>query len=304
MNERLVSDKPVLISLLGIFALFILGFVVIGPAIGVAVASLFYEGDFLEAMMHPLEHPDIRNGILISQGIASGVGLVLLPWFYLTFIEKKSIRPFFKPEPGVISVFAILAFAVILLGVVISPLAEWNASFEIPGSFGAWARETETLAEGIIKMITSDLSPMMLVFSMVVIALVPAVGEELVFRGLIQNEMYRANKNPHVAIWLTAIIFSAIHLQFLGFVPRVLIGAFLGYLYFWSGNLLVPMIGHFLNNGIQLMGLYLYQQGALSYNIEETTSAPWVAVLLSIPMLGALLYYLKNYFTSQKVNPT
>ncbi len=300
MNERLVSDKPVLISLLGIFALFILGFVVIGPAVGIAVASLFYEGDLLEAMTNPLQHPDIRNGILISQGIASTVGLALLPWFYLRFIEKKPIRPFFKPEPGVFKVFVLLAFSVMLLAVVISPLVEWNASLDIPGSFGDWARETETMAEGIIKMITTDLSPMMFLVSLVVIALIPGIGEELVFRGLIQNEMYRANKNPHVAIWLTAIIFSAIHLQFLGFVPRVLLGAFLGYVYYWSGNLLVPMLAHFLNNGLQLLGLYLYQHGVLSYNVEETKSAPWLAVIVAAPLLAAALYYLKNYFTSQK----
>ena len=134
---------------------------------------------------------------------------------------------------------------------------------------------------------------------MLVIAFIPAIGEEIVFRGLIQNEMYRATRNPHTAIWLTAIIFSAIHLQFLGFVPRVLIGAFLGYIYYWSGNLLIPIMAHFLNNGLQLLGIYLYQNGVLQYNVDETTSAPWPWVVFSLLALGSVLYYLRNYFTSR-----
>jgi membrane protease YdiL (CAAX protease family) len=109
----------------------------------------------------------------------------------------------------------------------------------------------------------------------------------------------RAFKNPHLAIWTTSIIFSAIHLQFFGFVPRILIGAFLGYLYYWSGNLWIPVIAHFINNGLQVIGLYLFQRGVITYNIESTESAPLAVVAVATILMLLILYYLRNYFNSR-----
>jgi membrane protease YdiL (CAAX protease family) len=92
--------------------------------------------------------------------------------------------------------------------------------------------------------------------AIVILAVVPAIGEELLFRGILQNKITLLTKNYHVAIWVSAIIFSAIHFQFYGFVPRVLLGALFGYLYVWSGNLGVAILAHFINNGFTLFLIY------------------------------------------------
>ena len=79
----------------------------------------------------------------------------------------------------------------------------------------------------------------------------------------------------------------------------MMIGAFLGYLYYWSGNLWIPILGHFFNNGLQLIGLYLYQEGAITFDVESTDSAPWPMVATSLVITVMLLVYLKNYFQAR-----
>ena len=133
-------------------------------------------------------------------------------------------------------------------------------------------------------------------FAFLIIAILPGIGEELVFRGLLQPQLHRATGNAHIAIWISAILFSAIHMQFFGFVPRVLLGALFGYLYLWSGNLIIPMFAHFMNNGFSVLMLYLHQLGIVDIDIETTEAAPWPAVIgFSIITFG-LMVYLKKLF--------
>jgi len=241
----------------------------VGQTVGVLVGSLMYAGDFMKAMTDPVNHPDIGTAILFSQGIGSMVGLIFIPWFYLKASEHKDIRGLFRSEPQWPTLLIAMLIGIMAMATAISPIAEWNNNIQFPewlSGFGQWAKNTEKLAADIIKSITSNLTPGGFILTFFVVAVIPGIGEELVFRGLIQNEFVRAFKNPHLAIWTTSIIFSAIHLQFFGFVPRILIGAFLGYLYYWSGNLWVPIIAHFINNGLQVIGLYLFSAG--SYRVQ------------------------------------
>lgn len=305
MPSNLVSDRPPLISLLRILSMVLIGYVVLGPFFGVGVASLLYGADFLQHMSDPAGHPEIKYALLLSQGVAATVGLILLPIFYLYQSEHKKLSSFFYNEPSWLVVIPSVAVGVIGVAVSISPVVEWNMNVQFPdwmASFGHWVRTTENLAAGIIKAITSDLTPSSFAITFLVVAVIAAVGEELVFRGMIQNEMTRAVRNPHLAIWLTAIFFSAFHLQFLGFFPRVLLGAFLGYLYYWSGNLWIPVLGHFFNNGIQVVGLYLYQQGIISTDMESTESAPWKMVGIAVILSGILFVFYKNYFLSRSTS--
>ncbi len=135
-----------------------------------------------------------------------------------------------------------------------------------------------------------------LIIALFVIAVLPAIGEELVFRGLIQNELKRLTQNVHVAIWVSALLFSAFHLQFFGFVPRLLLGALFGYLYYWSGNLSMAVLAHFTNNAVAVFSLYYYQQGTLEYNAESTEAFPLSVILTSGVFTSLLLLYFRNFY--------
>jgi len=183
--------------------------------------------------------------------------------------------------------------------IAISPITEWNMNFQFPEflqEFGTWARVQEDKLMEMTKVLTNFSSPSEFILGLVVVAVLPGIGEELVFRGLIQNELWRGSKNIHVAIWVSAFLFSAIHIQFFGFVPRLLLGALFGYLYYWSGNLLIPMVAHFFHNGFTLTMIYLYNMGSTDINIDSEESAPVLLVALCGVATFVLLYYFrKNY---------
>jgi membrane protease YdiL (CAAX protease family) len=128
-----------------------------------------------------------------------------------------------------------------------------------------------------------------------VVAVIAAISEEIFFRGLIQNLLLRSSNNPHLAIWVTAFIFGFIHMQFLSMLPRVLLGALFGYVYYWSGNLYLAIAGHFINNFVTAIGMIALVEAKL----PDTTldSAPWWAGLLSALGLafGAYLFRRQLY---------
>lgn len=131
-------------------------------------------------------------------------------------------------------------------------------------------------------------------------ALLPALAEEISFRGVLQQLL---GGRTHVAIWLTAFLFSAIHMQFYGFVPRMLMGALFGYMFVWTGSLWVPIVMHFVNNGIAVLCYYILSRDGVEVdmNYADTLGAgtTWWLGLLSLLTVGILLRVLYLRITSQ-----
>lgn len=300
-QESLVSNKPPITSLLLILAIIFIGFGVIGPLIGGMIAVGLYDGNLIQEMMDNTPGENAFIPFMVMQGCASFIGLILFPALYIQYTEQKPVSRFFKSEKNLPLVIAIICLLGISFIVAISPITEWNMNVEFPEAlkgFGDWARKQEDNLARMTEFLTTFNSVGEFFIGMIVIAVIPAIGEEFVFRGLIQNELYRGSKNIHVAIWVSAILFSAIHMQFFGFIPRLLLGALFGYMYHWSGNLWVPIIAHFFNNGFSLTMLYLHRQGISELNVEDNTAAPLSAVIICATATIALLYYFRQHYTS------
>lgn len=293
------------INLIIILLMVGLGFIVVGPIIGFFLALPFYDGSMtqlVEAVQHPLDNPEVKVPLYIVQGAATFVGLIIAPAVYL-IRERRSLRDFFNPEGISLIPIVVTVFTVIIFMAVNSIFIEWNARFDFPEfaeGFEQWARQQEDTATELTQFLTNLGSSGELLLALFVIAVLPAIGEEIVFRGLIQNELYRGTKNIHVAIWFAAILFSAIHMQFYGFVPRLLLGALFGYLYFWSGNLMLAIVAHFVNNAVSILALYFYQQGQFAFDVESQESAPWSVVIPSALLTAGLLYYFHKFYQDQK----
>lgn len=299
------QEKHPVINLIVILLMVGLGFIIVGPIIGFLMALPFYDGgivQFAKAIQNPMENPDIKIPLYIIQGNATFMGLIVAPALYL-IREQKSLADFFKRRGLDWIPILITAFIVIIFMAVNSIFIEWNAGFTFPDfakEFEIWAREREDTAAELTRFLTEFGSTGELIIALVIIAALPAIGEEIVFRGLIQNELFRATRNIHLSIWIAAILFSAIHMQFFGFVPRLLLGALFGYLYYWSGNLTLAIIAHFVNNGVSVVALYMYQQGTFSYDIESPESAPVNVVIFSTLLTAGLLYYFYKYYQDRK----
>lgn len=273
--------------------------------LGFFIAIPFYDGsifDLPEKISNPTLYPEIRLPLVIIQGSATLIGLILIPLLYLFSMERINPINWIRSKDTSALMLLVTGLIVVAFMATNSVIIEWNANFVFPEflkEFGVWARERETLAEELTRFFTAFDSFGDFFLGVIVIALLPAIGEELVFRGMLQPELFRATGNHHAAIWISAILFSAFHMQFFGFVPRMLLGALFGYLYMWSGNLIIPMLAHFVNNGFSVLMMYLYQKGTIPIDLEAPEAAPWPMVVGFTAVFVALMFYFKKFYQTQ-----
>ena len=130
------------------------------------------------------------------------------------------------------------------------------------------------------------------------IAILPAIGEEFLFRGVLQKLFCRLFKSDHLAIWLTAFIFSFFHFQFFGFVPRLILGLIFGYLFYWSGTLWLPVVAHFINNAVPTIQAYI--EGYDAFSSAPDSSLLQQVIWLPIPLLVSIL--ILSYFHKKRVS--
>lgn len=243
-----------------------------------AAASNWYELMLLQAVNH--------------------LGTFFLPALaYWYLVERRTWHQFNTRPVSAVAGFSLIALIVIAFMPFDGLIIEWNQNLHLPETLAPleqWIRAKEKGLEGLTKYLTTFKTIGQLVMAMVVIAVIPAIGEETLFRGVLQRNVSYWTGNVHVGIWVAAALFSAIHVQFLGFFPRMLLGALFGYLYLWSGNLWVPILAHFVNNGFTVLMVYLHQQKMTTMNIESTESVPVLASLVSGIITVGLLYYFRR----------
>ena len=242
----------------------------VSGTIGVAVSSVFM-------LMG-------NTGMKIGQGISSIFMFVVPPIVYY-FVTRKEhqmrelgFRSVNRPWP----LFVLAAIALIYVSIpVTTTLTTWNEGMKLGGALQALEDMMKALEESAAALTEQMLNVDTvggLLLNLLVIALIPAIGEELTFRGVLQQGLTR-RMNPHVAIILTAAIFSFIHFQFYGFLPRMFLGVLLGYMFYVSGSLWPSILMHFLNNGTSVLLYYLCNKGVIddAEHFGETTNVWLIA---------------------------
>lgn len=305
---RLASHKNPAVSALLAFLVSLVCFLFIGPIIGGLLAFVVFEGtahEFLGGLANATANEDYKLPLFILQGSASFIGLFILPALYLKIAEKIDPATLFSSRTHVWAWF-LAGLITLSFMPVNSMFIEWNANINFPefmSGFEAWAKETEEAAAKMTEQLTQFDSFGEFLIGFLVIAVFAALGEELVFRGMIQNMLHKAFGNIHFAIWTAAFLFSLIHMQFFGFVPRLLLGGLFGYLYYWSGNLWLPIFSHMINNGFMLVLIYLNSIDIIDFDLENSEAAPWFAVLLfAIITTGLIFIYRKHFIKYNSVN--
>ena len=134
-----------------------------------------------------------------------------------------------------------------------------------------------------------------IVLNVILIGIIPAIGEELMFRGVLQQQIGRLVRNQHAMVWITACIFSAIHFQFEGFLPRAILGAVLGYLFVWTKSIWLPMMAHLFNNAAQVIAIYVLNiKPEDADKIGTDTRIHWTFALSSIFFMFVLARIIQN----------
>lgn len=272
----------------------LVSFAFIGPLIGMLLAFPFYDGsplDFANDMTDPVGKEYMKSLLMIVQGAATLFGLAVIPAIFWSAMTRRRVLGLVTyPQVKPMSLVLVIGIVISYMGLM-SVFIEWNSNVDLPDSaFETWAKDVEQRATELTTFMTSFSSFTEYLVGVLVIAVLAGVGEEMVFRGMLQPAFQQSFGNAHAGIWIAAIFFSALHLQFYGFVPRVLLGALFGYLYCWSGNLIVPIFAHFVNNFFIVTMVYLGVTDAPGVESEDPTSLPWYGVVISTAICGLLLY--------------
>lgn len=239
--------------------------------------------------------------------IVSQIGLFILPaWLFVYFTQNKQWQylQLSKKINGLVVIGSIVLIAAAIP--LVNALVEWNQKLSLPESMAgieSWMRSTEAAAEKLTKAFLQADNFYVFLVNILMIGVLPAIGEELLFRGCLQQIFRKWMRNHHLAVWITAFLFSFIHFQFYGFVPRLLMGVLLGYLFVWSANLWVPIIIHFVNNSMAVF--YYYITGGNDTGIDSigTSQQPIIYLLLSIGIVVTMLLfiYLKTKKQRQQI---
>ena len=281
MNENIKQSTATRILLF-------LAIVLVSGLVGSGIAAIFmFAGDV---------------GMKIAQGLSSVMMFVVPPivYYYITRKENQlqelGFRSVNEPWPFYILIGVALMFVSMP---VTNQLSTWNEGFHLGGIFeklGELMKELEGQAAALTeKMLTVDTFGGLL-FNLLVIALIPAVGEELTFRGVLQQSLTRGLKNPHVAIFLSAAIFSFIHFQFLGFLPRMFLGILLGYMFYVSGSLWTSILMHFVNNGAAVVLYYLNHKGIINVDVDHfgAVDSLWMVGLSVVATIALIVWCWKK----------
>lgn len=272
--------------------LFLLLFAVAGVVIFAVLgfAIVFFTNGIEGLQAAAMSDPKAVSPIKILL-VAQQIGLFLVPAIFLAVIERKKLSNFYGLTAPKVNWLLLIAVLSICWMPIMGLSMEWNQKMVFPEflkGIEKWMRTMEDSAakttEAILKM--NNVGDLFV--NLFVIAVTPAICEELIFRGAIQRTIFRIKSNPHVAIWLSAAIFSAIHFQFFGFLPRLLLGAAFGYVYFWTGSIWYAVFAHFLNNAFAVCVAYYLQMNNLPYTNAEDIDMAWYGYLISAVLTLAL----------------
>ena len=281
-KEPLLANKKPLAQLIFLL-LFVIGGMLVFSALGFLCATLIWGADITS-------NPTAAYYRLIQ--VFSAVGTFLVPALLFSFSSTRSWFRYLSADK--VPANGRLFLYVILLAVFLIPLVGYVAYLnqqlqEALASIEEWMQAEEEANNHVLETIlgASDIPTFFL--NLLICAAVPAICEEFLFRGTLQTLFHKWTGRPHVAIWLSGFIFSAIHLQFSGFFARWLLGAYLGYLFWWSGSIWLPVVAHFLHNALSVTAQLLVVRGVIADEQSVTFAEQIPAVVASAILAGAFI---------------
>src|SRR5690606_27442050 len=296
-------EKHPIISIIYLLLLVVAGAIVFS-ILSIGLSFMFYGSDFMKEITSLASGHSDLNFLKLFQTLTS-IGTFIVPALLLRRIEGRDSGLFNFALPTQ-SQLLLLAVGIMLFS---GPLMELslmiNRQMELPEALRGleeWMRAKEDQMAMLTEKLLYTTSFGGLLFNIFMIAVIPAIGEELLFRGCLQPIFWRWTKNPHVAIWITAILFSAIHMQFYGFLPRMLMGAAFGYMLYWGRSIWLPIIAHFINNAVAVIYTFvMIRQGKSYEEIANQSMESWPLYIVSIVVVTIL--FVRFYKLSNEKQP-
>ncbi|HRC93176.1 MAG: CPBP family intramembrane metalloprotease [Bacteroidales bacterium] len=277
----------IILVLLGSFLFTLLGYLVI---------MAVYGTDSLGWLMNVTISNDTIGALKFLQ-IVQTIGMFVVPGFTAAWLFSSHPFGYLGFKPSTVQNFITVAVMMVISIPAINLLASINELIPLSGWMVEMERNAEILTEAFLK--TDSVGTFLL--NLLMIAILPAVGEEVIFRGILQKHLVSATRSRWLGILITAALFSAFHLQFRGFIPRFALGVIFGYLYEWSRSLWLPMLAHFTNNAIAVIAFLLMGSEISVNEIEEVGSLQdiWAIGIVSFLAVALLLRFIWKTNTRQ-----
>ena len=293
---------PPFVQMLILFCLLI-GLFFIGSALAVGIITAKYGAQTLtDVMAFDLTSPHDLNGMWILQLVSTTIPLFVTPILFAWIIVRQP-HEYLRDTPKFPIVLLAVSFVIMFFSMpLIELLSNINQKMVLPHFLKGledWMRSTEASAEkaqeAMLKMNTiGDLF-----FVLAIVAFLTAIAEEFMFRGCLQTIFVKWTKNHHAAVWITAILFSAFHMEFFGFLPRVLLGALFGYFVVYSGSIWPAVVGHFVNNGTDVVITYLSQHKQINISPDDQHVFNYAGYIISL-IIVLFLFWVYRYIATAK----
>ena len=289
--QGLFKDKSYF-SKIGILLLLVFISVIFHIAIFIVLTMIFSDGN-----LSVIQNQDLTNQISVNYlklvQLLTGLGLFIVPILLHAYLVDYKFKFNSVSRQSILLVITII----MLITPFISLLLEWNMQIPFPEWVLAFENNSEVIIEAFLKMDGFwDL-----LYTLLVMAIVPAIWEELIFRGYLQQTAYNWLRNPHVAILIIAFLFSAIHFHIEAIIPRFFLGVLLGYLYYWSKSLWLPILAHFVNNAQAVIFAYpLFKVDGGIYSLVSKNKVDPMLALFSFFSVLLLLYLLQKNLNTKK----
>ncbi len=291
----------ILLGLLTIFLVLasIAQALVIIPFIGIENIHNAFSG------MGNYSDPNLITGLKTAQAVGAVLTFIAPAFIFAWFCSEEKLN-YLKINKSFSFLAGLLAIMLVFTAMpLINWLGELNSNLKLPAFLSELENSIKNSEESLKKVMDAFLKMdgvLDFIINVIIIALLAAVGEELLFRGCVQNILLEWIKNKHVGIWITAIIFSALHFQFYGFLPRMILGVVLGYLYLWSGSLWLSILFHFFNNGMAVLFSYLISNDKISKNAETIGSGDSPIYLVVVSTVLSILLMSVIYKNKEESN--
>lgn len=279
---------------LAILTLLCVGFAIVGVLLGTALVILSYGYPVLlqSFNFNSASSPEVINALKILQ-MSTSVCLFFIPAICFAKFIMRQQETYLRTNLLFPSVLLII---VLLVMFAVSPFMELlinlNQKMVFPDflkGLESWMRDMEDKNGQTTTILLKMNTLGDLLLNLLMVGILPAVAEEFLFRGCMQTIFTRWTHNIHWGVWISAAIFSAIHVQFFGFLPRLMLGALFGYLVVWSGSIWPAVLAHLINNGAAVLMTYFYQQKKTGINPEDQHIFDWRGYVISICLTLFLL---------------
>lgn len=277
-----------------------IGCTIIGTVVSLGIVALLYGRGMVWQIVQMTNtgNPDFINAFRIFIAIGNTLFVFFVPAVIFACYVVREPDEYLKPRNYFPPVLLLLSLGFMFFFLpAIDILGYFNHQMTLPPALhdlDKWIHDSEAQAGATIKLMLEMKTIGDLLISLFIVAILPALSEEFFFRGCMQTIFERWTKNTHWAVWITAFVFSFMHFEFLGFVPRFLMGAGLGYLFAWSGSIWPSVAAHCLNNGLAVWSYYAWQHHLVKTNPDSNTpmfNQAWIYLLSTATALFILVLY-------------